>query len=62
MEDLVLADTAAVPRTLNGVAYQVPRYRPRIEGVHARIEAWSNPSRPGDVFWRAISRENHTTW
>ncbi len=38
--------------------YRVRRYRPRIEGLFARIERWS---RPGDTHWRSISRENITT-
>ena len=28
----------ADPRTVNGVAYQVQSYRPRIEGLFARID------------------------
>ena len=27
-------------RTVNGVTYRVSRYRPRIEGLFARIERW----------------------
>ena len=30
------------PRTVNGIAYNVRRYRPRIEDLFARIERWSN--------------------
>jgi RHS repeat-associated protein len=49
-------------RTVNGVEYQVRRYRPRIEGLFARIERWTNTSDASDVFWRSISKDNITTW
>ena len=49
------------PRTLNGVQYRIQRYRPRIEGLFARIERWSNVDDPTDSFWRSISRDNITT-
>jgi len=50
------ADGKIVENTRDG--YQVRRYYPRIEGSFARIERWS---RPGDIFWRSISRDNVTT-
>jgi RHS repeat-associated protein len=50
------------PRTVNGVTYNVRRYRPRIEGLFARIERWTNQSDPTDVSWRSISKDNITTW
>jgi RHS repeat-associated protein len=37
--------------------YRVQRYRPRTEGLFARIERWTNRA-TGDVHWRAITREN----
>jgi RHS repeat-associated protein len=49
-------------RTVNGVNYQVVRYRPRTEGLFARIERWTNIDDATDVFWRSISRDNITTW
>jgi RHS repeat-associated protein len=49
-------------RTVNGHTYRVRRYRPRIEGLFARIELWSNTVDPTDVFWRSISTENICTW
>ncbi|MBZ5505155.1 MAG: toxin [Acidobacteriia bacterium] len=51
-------------RTVNKAKYQIKRYRPRIEGLFARIERWSNtdPARPQDTFWRSISKDNITTW
>jgi RHS repeat-associated protein len=48
-------------RKLNGVKYQVARYRPRVEGLFARIERWTNVS-SGEAHWRSISRDNVTTW
>lgn len=49
-------------RTVDGKTYRIRRYRPRIEGLFARIECWSNAADPGDVFWRSISKDNITTW
>jgi PAS domain S-box-containing protein len=42
--------------------YIIHRYRPRIEGLFARIERWTNTASPDDVFWRSISKDNITTW
>ena len=50
------------PRTVNSTAYRIQRYRPRIEGLFARIERWTNQTDPQDSFWRSISRDNITTW
>lgn len=41
--------------------YRVRRYRPRIEGLFARIERWSKIDSPGDVHWRSISKDNILT-
>ncbi|HYI12531.1 MAG TPA: SpvB/TcaC N-terminal domain-containing protein [Thermoanaerobaculia bacterium] len=40
--------------------YTIERYRPRIEGLFARIERWTRQS-DGDVHWRSISRDNVLT-
>src|ERR1044072_4038079 len=40
--------------------YEVQRYRPRIEGLFARIERWRH-SNTGDIHWRSITREHVTT-
>jgi RHS repeat-associated protein len=69
-EDLVpaLAETHGTwsqienQRTLYGQDYRVRRYRPRTEGLFARIERWSNKADPTDVFWRSISKDNIVTW
>ena len=64
-EDLVpILDEAgkrvALPRTVHGVAYMVSLYRPRIEGLFARIERWARIDN-GISHWRSISHDNVTT-
>lgn len=49
-------------RTVGCGQYRIQRYRPRIEGLFARIERWTNQSDPSDTFWRSITRDNLTTW
>lgn len=49
------------PRTVGDINYSVRRYRPRIEGLFARIERWTNLADPGDVHWRSISKDNILT-
>jgi RHS repeat-associated protein len=41
--------------------YLVYRYRPRTEGLFARIERWTSKE-SDDTFWRSISRDNITTY
>ena len=48
-------------RTVDGKTYRIQRYRPRIEGLFARIERWTNVTDPGDVHWRSISKDNILT-
>jgi hypothetical protein len=50
------------PRTVYGKQYRTYRYRPRVEGLFARIERWVNLSDAQDTFWRSISKDNITTW
>ena len=50
------------PRVAAGKTYNIQRYRPRIEGLFARIEHWSNQADPSDTFWRSITKDNLTTW
>ncbi|MEV5745366.1 SpvB/TcaC N-terminal domain-containing protein [Microbispora rosea] len=47
-------------RTRDGVEYTVSAYRPRTEGLFARIERWTDVA-TGDTHWCSISRENVTT-
>jgi RHS repeat-associated protein len=37
--------------------YRVQRFRPRVEGLFARIERWTQRA-TGDAYWRAITRDN----
>ena len=41
--------------------YVIHRYRPRIEGLFARIERWTNAADAADVHWRALSTDNILT-
>jgi hypothetical protein len=50
------------PRTIGGNPYHIQRYRPRIEGLFARLERWTNIGDRADSFWRSISKDNITTW
>src|SRR5687768_10618610 len=47
-------------RTIDPDTYTVRRYRPRIEGLFARIERWTRHG-DGDVHWRSISRDDVLT-
>jgi virulence plasmid B protein len=46
--------------TKDGRAFIVQRYRPRIEGLFARIERWRDDG-TGETFWKSISRDNITS-
>ncbi|WP_228779271.1 SpvB/TcaC N-terminal domain-containing protein [Methylobacter sp. BlB1] len=50
------------PRSVGNQIYRIKSYRPRIEGLFARIERWTNQADSNDTFWRSISRDNITTW
>jgi sarcosine oxidase delta subunit len=39
--------------------YEMERYRPRTEGLFARIERWVH--KDGGVHWRSVSKENITS-
>ena len=43
-----------------GVAYTVWRYRPRVEGLFARIERWENKA-TGEMHWQSVSKDNITS-
>ena len=49
-------------RTVYGKQYSIHRYRPRVEGLFARIERWINLADSSDTFWRSITKDNITTW
>lgn len=64
-EDLVPTLTAdgvlwTADREEDGEMYVVRRYRPRTEGLFARIERWQRAS-DGDLHWRATTRDNVTS-
>src|SRR5215475_2650800 len=40
-------------RMVDGARYRIRRYRPRIEGLFARIERWTN-LKTGETHWRSI--------
>jgi hypothetical protein len=47
-------------RVIGTDTYTIRRYRPRIEGLFARIERWTRHV-DGDVHWRSISKDNILT-
>ncbi len=49
-------------RRLAGTWYHVRSYQPRVEGVFALIERWTEEGTPASCFWRTVSRDNLTTW
>ncbi|MYY08029.1 sugar-binding protein [Streptomyces sp. SID4919] len=48
------------PRTVAGVTYDITRYRPRTEGLYARVERWT-ARHTGETHWRTISPTDVTT-
>ena len=50
-----LDDLATAP------GYAIRRYRPRIEGLFARIERWTSTANREDMHWRSWSRDNLLT-
>lgn len=62
-EDLVpvlLPDQSRHEDLLRAPGFRVHRYRPRVEGLFARIERWTEIA-TGDVHWRSITRDNVTS-
>ncbi|HMO63598.1 MAG TPA: SpvB/TcaC N-terminal domain-containing protein [Ferruginibacter sp.] len=47
-------------RTVNEVLFTIKNYKPRIEGLFARIERWTEIA-TGIIKWRVITKENVTT-
>jgi hypothetical protein len=47
-------------RAVDGTAYVVHRYRPRTEGLFARIERWEHEA-TGETHWRSVTKENVTS-
>ena len=44
-------------RTVDGEPYTVQQYRPRIEGLFARIERWQHRV-TGDIHWESTTKDN----
>ncbi|HUN96291.1 MAG TPA: SpvB/TcaC N-terminal domain-containing protein, partial [Bradyrhizobium sp.] len=64
-EDLVpvlVCDGDGQPRSdeFERDGYRVKRYRPRIEGLFARIERWTSIA-TGEAHWRSLSKDNILT-
>ena len=49
-----------IRRTVGGCQYAIQRYRPRIEGLFARIERWRDLD-DGQTHWRTITPANVTS-
>jgi len=63
-EDLVPVLNDDLTRFVDNTSHPgvtIHRYRPRIEGLFARIERWTADNGQ-NVFWRSISKDNVTTW
>src|SRR5690349_12694852 len=60
-EDLVPTPTVRT-RTVDNKVFSIRSFRPRVEGLFARIEHWISQQDPKENFWRSISRDNVTTW
>jgi RHS repeat-associated protein len=62
-EDLVPVlepDGSRAKDDVSAPGFTIHRYRPRIEGLFARIERWTNRT-TREIHWRSITRENVTT-
>ena len=62
-EDLVpvlRADGTRYRDAVSAPGFVIYRYRPRVEGLFARIERWTATG-TGDTHWRSITRDNVTT-
>jgi RHS repeat-associated protein len=55
LDERRLEDSTTVP------GYIIHRYRPRIEGLFARIERWTHQA-TGEIHWRSITQDNVTTF
>jgi hypothetical protein len=54
-------DEEQVPDKTEGTeTFTIRRYRPRIEGLFARIERWQD-KRTGAIHWRSVSKDNITS-
>ncbi|KAL3467024.1 hypothetical protein BJX64DRAFT_284173 [Aspergillus heterothallicus] len=47
---------------MDGVAYRVQQYKPRVETEVTRIQCWTRKDDPNDVHWRTETADNYTTF
>ncbi|NEQ05875.1 MAG: hypothetical protein F6K37_07920, partial [Moorea sp. SIO4E2] len=59
-EDLVPIAGGERTETIDTINYTVIAYRPRVEGLFAKIERWINQE-TGDCYWRTVSTDNVTS-
>ncbi|MFN8471148.1 MAG: SpvB/TcaC N-terminal domain-containing protein [Anaerolineae bacterium] len=62
-EDLVpvlMPDGTRFEDVVTAPGYVIHRYRPRVEGLFARIERWTRTA-TGEIHWRSITKDNVTT-
>ena len=57
---MLSADASRFEDRTTEPGYVIHRYRPRIEGLFARIERWTRLS-DADVHWRSLSKDNVLT-
>ena len=61
VDDLVPVRGSERGENIEAVDYVISRYRPRIEGLFARIEKWVR-SADGDVHWRVTTKDSVTSF
>jgi RHS repeat-associated protein len=49
-----------IRRRVGATQWLVKTYRPRVEGLFARIERWTNQA-TGEIHWRSITKDNITS-
>ena len=59
-EDLVPLVGGERNKTINNINYTVITYRPRVEGLFAKIECWTD-QKTGDSYWQVVSTDNVTS-
>ena len=59
-EDLVPIPGEPRTVTLENINYTVTCYRPRVEGLFAKIERWTN-QQTNDFYWQTVSKDNVTS-
>ncbi|NEP22625.1 SpvB/TcaC N-terminal domain-containing protein [Moorena sp. SIO3I6] len=59
-EDLVPIAGKERTETIDTINYTVIPYRPRVEGLFAKIERWINQE-TGDFYWQTVSTDNVTS-